>query len=125
VTELSGRGRGIFFFVVNAVIKAGLRVIFHMRKGARGGHVSTAGDGGSEAPIPRGTLSTPLRKTDLLSNRRLRNSYFSVTLKNMHQLHFSHKKVQLHFSVKKVQLVAVALFFKLRLHFSEYNFSCD
>jgi hypothetical protein len=30
--------------------------------------------------------------TDLLSNRRLRNSYFSVTLKNMHQLHFSHKK---------------------------------
>jgi hypothetical protein len=58
--------------------------------------------------------------TDLLSNRRLRNCYFSVTLKNTHQLHFSRKKVQLHFSNRKVQLVAVALFFKLRLHFSEW-----
>jgi hypothetical protein len=45
---------------------------------------------------------------DLLSSRRLRNSYFSVTLKNMHQLHFSRKKVQLHFSVRNVQLAAVA-----------------
>jgi hypothetical protein len=65
------------------------------------------------------TLSTLLLDTDLLSNRRLRNSYFSVTLKNTHQLYFFRKKVQLHFSVRKVQLVAVALFFKLRLHFSE------
>jgi hypothetical protein len=58
-------------------------------------------------------------KTDLLSNRRLRNNNFSVTLKNTHQLHFSRRKVQLHFSNRKLQLVAVALFFKLRLHFSE------
>jgi hypothetical protein len=58
--------------------------------------------------------------SDLLSNRRLRNSYFLVTLKNTHQLHFSRKKVQ---------LVAVVLFFKLRLHFSKWlrsnNFSGD
>jgi hypothetical protein len=57
--------------------------------------------------------------SDLLSNSRLRNSYFSVNLKNMYQLHFSRKKVQLYFSVRKVQLVAVAHFFKLQLHFSE------
>jgi hypothetical protein len=49
--------------------------------------------------------------TDLLSNRRLRNCYFSVILKNTHQLHFFRRKVQ---------LVAAALFFKLRLHFSEW-----
>jgi hypothetical protein len=49
----------------------------------------------------------------------MRNSYFSVTLRNMHQLHFFCKKVQLHFSVRKVQLVAVVLFLKLGLHFSE------
>jgi hypothetical protein len=53
---------------------------------------------------------------------RLRNSYFSVTLKNMHHLHFSRKKVQLHFSVKKVQLVAVTHIFKLQLHFSKVKF---
>jgi hypothetical protein len=58
--------------------------------------------------------------TDLLSNRRLRNNNFSITLKNMHQLHFSRRKVQLHFSNRKVQLVAVVFFFKLRLHFSEW-----
>jgi hypothetical protein len=69
---------------------------------------------GDVSRIPRFVSS------DLLSNRRLRNSYFSVTLKNTHQLHFSRRKVQLHFSVRKVQLVAVALFFKLRLYFSEW-----
>jgi hypothetical protein len=45
-----------------------------------------------------------IKQTDLLSNR------CSVTLKNMHQLHFSRRKVQLHFSNRNVQLVAVALF---------------
>jgi hypothetical protein len=49
--------------------------------------------------------------SDFLSSRCLGNSYFSVTLKNMHQLHFSRKKVQLHFSVRNVQLIAVAPFF--------------
>jgi hypothetical protein len=48
--------------------------------------------------------------SDLLSNRRLRNFYFSVTLKNMNHLHFSRKKVQLHVSIRNVQLVAVAPF---------------
>jgi hypothetical protein len=54
---------------------------------------------------------------DLLSNSRLRNSYFSVNLKNMYQLHFSRKKVQLHFFVKKMQLVAVAHFFNFSYTF--------
>jgi hypothetical protein len=65
--------------------------------------------------------------TDLLNIRCLRNSYFSVTLKNMHQLHISRKKVQLHFSVRKVQLVAVALFLNYSCTFlrwlSNKNFS--
>jgi hypothetical protein len=60
---------------------------------------------------------TAVRKSDLLSNKRLINFYFSVTLKICISCTFFNKKVQLYFSVRNVQHVTVALFFKLQLYF--------
>jgi hypothetical protein len=56
--------------------------------------------------------------TDLLSNRRPRNSYFSVTLKNMHQLHFSCKKNVIARFCQKSVTHCSCTFFELQLHFS-------